>query len=192
MRLGESQGSFGARVERLDAGERETGMVVGDASLALVGGVSLGVVVGVEGAVGRGRTLPSAGRFCGVAEEALSGPVRTVFRLLSAAEAAAVFLFASARSFISIVSCAAAAVVSALVLVSLLQPVTATRAGNKIIRELENAFIRLIRDWFIPTRSGRRRASHESRFYSSVAVDASAIELPPLQEGSNGEKPPRA
>jgi hypothetical protein len=46
VRLGESQGFLGARVVRLDAGERETGMVVGaGASLALVGGVSLGVVV---------------------------------------------------------------------------------------------------------------------------------------------------
>ena len=136
--------------------------------------------------------MPSAGRFCGIAEDVLSGPVRTVFRLLSAAEAAAVFLLASARSFISIVSCAAAAVVSALVFVSLLHPVTATRAGSKTIRELENAFIRLTRDWFILTGSGRQRASHKSRFYPSVAVDASAIQLPPLQEGSNGEKPPRA
>ena len=86
--------------------------VVGPASLALSGGVSLGPEVSTElsAADGRLTTRVSAGlSWAACLTRSGSDPsplVLTVLRLLSTAEAVAVFLFASARSRSSMVSCA--------------------------------------------------------------------------------------
>src|SRR5947209_4893079 len=112
---GESQGSPEERFAEedrevdSDVGERSRGTVVGaDASLAFVGTGNRGPEVRISLPRGSGRVFAlSVGRLLDVWSTSGDKPsllVRTVLRLLSSAEAAAVFLFASARSRNSIVS----------------------------------------------------------------------------------------
>src|SRR3954470_5756895 len=117
--------SHGSRVERVvdvegpGAAEGEPGSPAGDllsgtvvgagASLAVAGTVSLDPEVRIWLPAGAGRgTILSVGRLVDLSSIKGVKPsllVRTVLRLLSRVAAAAVFLFASARSRRSIVSC---------------------------------------------------------------------------------------
>jgi len=145
VRVGESQGSRDARVEALEAGERVRGTVVPpDASLALRGGVNPGLAGGT--ATPDVGMVPLFGLFCGV-EDVLSKPVRTVARLLSTLAAAAVFLFASARSRSSMVSCPDAFVVSALADVSFRQPAITAKATINVSDGLKNTFMMVACGW---------------------------------------------
>ena len=132
------------RVAALLAGERSSGTVVrADASLAPTGVVSPGVGVLTIESTGREVTL-----FVGVfpvgafVAARVSPAVLIVLRLLSAAAAPAVFLFASARSCISMVS--AGALATSLVFDSPRQPaVIAAVTKADAMTSLKDAFMSL-------------------------------------------------
>ena len=142
--VGESHGSRADLCEPA-AGERSVETVVGaGASFAFVGTGILGpdVSTSLPFGAGRGTTLASAGRFWAASPLAGTVPplVLTVLRLLSSADAAAVFLFASARSCISIVSCPVLA--TSFALVSLRQARPPANMARKIAADKrECAFI---------------------------------------------------
>jgi hypothetical protein len=92
---------------------------------------------------GRGTTCVRGVRPCPVSTVVVGNPsvlVRTVFKLLSTAEAAAVFLFASARSRSSIVSCATPAV-SGVFFLSRQPRLPPTTRRETAIEKLKRVFI---------------------------------------------------